>query len=168
MNRLSIRGHSVADGGHDIEILSTAVTMATLNPGTAALSPPGNGKRWLFCKPQWALHSRVGKALAGHNGSFLERWFCCCWGLLLVCAASVPSSGVSCHWYDDTLFADSHRAECRNSHHLSHRTLMSSALSSQGHRLSRQGQPITQYYSLCCNEPGIKKNHWVMTTETIL
>lgn len=44
MNELSDRGHSGADGGHDIEILSTPATTATLNPSTTALFPPGNGK----------------------------------------------------------------------------------------------------------------------------
>lgn len=109
-----------------------------------------------------------GKGFGRAQWVFLERWFCCCRGLLWVCAASVPSSGFSCHWYDGTLFAGGHRAECGNSHHLSHRTLMSSALRSQGHRLSRQGQTITQHYSLSCNEPGIQKHHWAMTAGTIL
>lgn len=97
---------------------------------------------------------------------FLERC-CCCWGPHWVCAANVPSSGFSCHRYDGALFADSHRAEYGNGHHLFHRTLTSSALSSQGRRLSRQGQTITQHHSLSCNEPGIEKSNWAMTAHAI-
>lgn len=137
-------------------------------PITAALSPPGNGEGWLFCEPQWPLHRRVGKGFGGAQWLLLERWCSRCRGPHWVCAASVPSSGFSCHRYDGALFADSHRAESGNSHHLSHRTLTSSALSCQGHRLSRTGQTITQRYSLSCNEPGIEKHNWAMTADTIL
>lgn len=63
--------HLGADGGHDIEILSTAAAKATLSLSTTALfPPPGDGEGWLFCALQWPLHRREGKALAGHNGSF--------------------------------------------------------------------------------------------------
>lgn len=109
-----------------------------------------------------------GKSFGGAQWILLERWCCCCRCLHWVCATSVPSSGFSCHGYDGALFAAGHRAECGNSHHLSHRTLTSSALSSQGRRLSRQGQTITQRYSLSCNEPGIEKHNWAMTADTIL
>lgn len=119
---------------------------------------------------------------AGHNGHFttereklwraqwllLERCSSRCRAPHWVCAASVPSSGFSCHWYDSAVFADSHRAQFGNSHHLSHRTLASSTLSSQGRRLSRQGQTITRRYSLCYNEPGMEKRNWAMTADTIL
>lgn len=132
--------------------------MATLTAGMATLSPHQcDGEGRLFCEPQWPLHRREGRALAGHNGSFLERWCCLCWGLHWVCAASVPSSAFSCHRYHGAVFADDRRADCGNSHHLSHTTLTSSALSSQGRRLSRQGQTITQHYSLSCNESGMEK-----------
>lgn len=110
-----------------------------------------------------------GKGFGRAQWVFLERCCCCCcWGLHWVCAVSVPSSGFSCHRYDGALFADSHGAECGNGHHLSHRTLTLSALSSQGRRLSRQGQTITQHYSLSCNEPGIEKSNQAMTADTIL
>lgn len=107
-----------------------------------------------------------GKGFGRAQWGLLERCCRCCRGLHWVCAASIPSSGFSCHRYDGALFADSHRAECGNGHHLSHRTPISSALSSQGRRLSRQGQTITQHYSLICNEPGIEKlnyEQWLLT-----
>lgn len=63
---------------------------------------------------------------------------------------------LSCHRYG-AVFADRHGAECGNGRHLFRRSLMSSALSSQGRRLSRQGQTITQRYSLCRNEPETAK-----------
>lgn len=40
------------------------------SPGMTALSLPGDGEGWLFCRPQWPLQCREGKALAGHNGDF--------------------------------------------------------------------------------------------------
>lgn len=110
-------------------------------------------QRWKsFCGPQWLLSARC----------------CRCWGPLWVCAASVPSSGFSCQRYDGALFRDGHRAECGNGRHLSRRTLTSSALSSQGRRLRRQGQTITRCYSLSCNEAEIERRNWAMTADTIL
>lgn len=38
---------------------------------------PGPEERRLFCKPQWLLHCREGRALAGHNRPFKGRCFCC-------------------------------------------------------------------------------------------
>lgn len=109
-----------------------------------------------------------GKGFGGAQWVLLERWCRRCRCLHLVCAASVPSSGFSCHRYHGALFAAGHRAECGNSRHLSDRTLTSSALSSQGHRSSRQGQTITRHYSLSCNELEIEKRNWAMTADTIL
>lgn len=60
----SIWGHSRADGGHDVEILSTATAAASLNLITKPLSSPADGERRLFCPLQWPLHSREGKAFA--------------------------------------------------------------------------------------------------------
>lgn len=77
------------------------------------------------------------------------------------------SNALSCHRYG-TMFAHRHGAECGNGRHLFRRTLVSSALSSQGRRLSRQGQTITQRYSLSCNEPETAKCNWAMTADTIL
>lgn len=148
-----------ADGGHDIEILSSAAAEATLSLSTTALSPTGRWRGMAILRATMATSPQRGKGFGGAQWVLLERWCCCCRGPHWVCAASIPSSGFSCHRYGGTLFADSHRAECGNTHHLSHRTLTSSALSSQGRRLSRQGQTITQRYSLGCNEPGIEKRN---------
>lgn len=128
-------------------------------------------RRWrgtAILRTTMATSPQRGKGFGGTQWVLLERCCCCRWGLHWVCAASVPSSGFSCHWYHGALFADDHRADCGNSHHLSHTTLTASALSSQGRRLSRQGQTITQHYSLSCNEPGEEKLNWVMTADTIL
>lgn len=149
-------------------ILCTAVTMATLNHQHDSTFPTRRWRGMAILRATMATSLHRGKGFGGAQWVLLERWCCCCWGLHWLCAASVPSSGFSCHRYDGTLFADGHRAECGNSHHLSHRTLTSSALNSQGRRLSRQGQTITQHYSLSCNELGIEKRNWAMTADTIL
>ena len=124
--------------------------------GQGHTQPEHNGtlpptRRWrgmAILRATMATSPQRGKGFGRAQWVLLERWCCRCRGLHWVCAASVPSSGFSCHRYGGALFADSHRAECGNTHHLSHRTLTSSALSSQGRRLSRQGQTITRRYSL--------------------
>lgn len=89
------------------------------------------------------------------------------WARIRFVQSAYLRDAVSCHRYG-AVFADRHGAECGNGSHLFRRSLMSSALSSQGRRLSRQGQTITQRYSLCRNEPETAKCNWAMTADTIL
>lgn len=131
-------------------------------PARRHFRPPGDGEAWrgtAILHATMATSLQRGKGFGGAQWVLLERWCRRCRCLHLVCAASVPSSGFSCHRYHGALFAAGHRAECGNSRHLSDRTLTSSALSSQGHRSSRQGQTITRHYSLSCNELGIEKRN---------
>lgn len=106
---------------------------------------------------------------ARYNGHFTaERERLCCdimgprrevallWVRIWFVQSAYLREALCCHTYG-AVFADSHRAECWNGRHLFGTTLMSSALSSQGRRLSRRGQTITQRYSLCRNEPETAK-----------
>lgn len=148
-------GNLGADGGHDIEMLPAAVPWLRLPRAWRHFSHQAMERDGYFGSHNGHSTAERQRLWRGTMGSFGEV-------LLLplghwVCAASVPSSGFPCHRYAGCLFADNHGAKCGNSHHLSLAALASSALGSQGRRLSRQGQTITRRHSLSCNEPGIEK-----------
>lgn len=151
--RSGIRVYSVSDEGYDMEnVYSSSHGDKQTNRDSSLQSMT----TWL----------QKGKGRA--QWVFLERWYwLCCWGLHWVCSASIPSSGFSCHWYDGTLFVDTHRAECKNDHiypiELSRRALSAAKDTSWADRVKQLPSTILS----ACNEPGMEKNKWTMSVDTI-
>lgn len=114
-----------------------------------------------------ATSAQRGKGFGRTQWVLSERCCRCCLALHWVCAASIPSPGLSGHGYDGALFSQTAPGHSvGNGHHLRHRTLTWRALSNQGRRWSGQGQTITLHNSIICNEPEIEKLNWAVPRYT--